>query len=112
MMSLAVIEDLAREAADRARGEGLGPVAFDAKTVGTPYPFQFIGTECDEVDRTNERVATLFCDSSGFGSPGEPALTGEQLQAELIALQEKHGPLTAAIEQVGQFQLYLAVWKA
>jgi hypothetical protein len=48
------------------------------------------------------RVATWFVDSSGFGAPGEPALTVEEFIDRLR-------PGSAyAIVGVGQFQVYVA----
>jgi hypothetical protein len=50
-------------------------------------------------------------DISGFGSPGEPALTLGQLRQRLTELVREHGAIRAALEEQGQFQGYLAVWK-
>ena len=49
-------------------------------------------------------------DSSGFGSEDEPALSMGQFKEALQALMEEHGPLLLAIEEQGQFQVYVAVW--
>ena len=63
-----------------------------------------------------ELIEELFVDSSGFGAPDEPALTYQQLLTRLRELVTEHGPLYSTITSVGQFQVYLGlfkkVWKA
>ena len=76
-----------------------------------PFPFPNLGDEADNVDEVYERVDSLFCDSSGFGGPGEPALTIDQLKRKLTELIDEHGEIFVGIESTGQFQLDLAVWK-
>jgi hypothetical protein len=56
-----------------------------------PFPFPEVGDAADDYDESFTRIDTLFVDSSGWGSPGEPALTTEQFKD-------------------GQFQLYVGVW--
>ncbi len=75
-----------------------------------PFPFPQIGARCSAYDTRHERVDTLFCDHSGWGSPHEPALTIPALKERLKELLAEHGTLFVGIEQQGQFQLYLAVW--
>lgn len=76
-----------------------------------PFPFPYIGDMADDVDGKYERVDSLFADSSGFGSPGEPALTISQLLKKLRVLLRDNGPLRLAIESCGEFQVYIGVWK-
>lgn len=64
-----------------------------------------------EVPDTFEEVGVLFCDSSGFGSPGERALTKSQALERVTELLEEHGPLYAGITGIGQFQVYVTLWK-
>lgn len=47
----------------------------DIDLLGQEKSIEFIGDKCAEVDKQLDRVATLFVDSSGFGHPGEMALT-------------------------------------
>lgn len=105
MMSLECINRLADEAGEQARQEGLEPhliISQEEIDKMPPFPFPNIGSyrpvNWTEIDQ-------LFCDSSGVGSPGEPALTIEQLIAKLEV-----GNAYAIIE-TGQFQLYIGVFK-
>jgi len=110
MYSLSVIKRLNEDAATRARRESKKPllVSDSSQLSGIPH----LGYACEEVDERYQRVATLFCHSSGFGSPSEPALTYSQFQAKVEELLESYGDLLVAIEEAGQFQVYVAVWQA
>lgn len=52
-----------------------------------------------------EFAEDLFVDNSGFGQPGDAALTGTQFIAKV-----KKG-FAYAITDVGQFQVYVSVFK-
>jgi len=80
---------------------------FEHRSKGFPY----VGDNCEKFDEKHERIETLFVDISGFGAPGEPALTLNQLQRRLTELVKEHGKIYAALEETGQFQGYLAIWK-
>jgi hypothetical protein len=56
-------------------------------------------------------IEELFVDSSGFGSPDELALTREQFEKKLLELLDQHGQLNATITGVGQFQVYVGLFK-
>ncbi len=56
-------------------------------------------------------IENLFIDSSGWGSPSEPALTGPQLENELRRIIAEHGPVTVKITSAGQFQVNMGVFK-
>jgi len=58
-----------------------------------------------------EEVETLFCDSSGFGRPSEPALTKEQAIEATERLIKEHGTLYSGLTGIGQFQVYVTLWK-
>jgi hypothetical protein len=58
-----------------------------------------------------ELVENLFVDNSGFGSDDEPALTRSSFESRLIELLNQHGPLYAFITDVGQFQVYIGLFK-
>lgn len=78
-----------------------------------PWPFpSWDGiSEQDNVHLENRQlVARLFCDSSGFGSDHEPALTLEQLRRKLNVLLESHGDLALAVTEVGMFQVWVGAW--
>lgn len=67
-------------------------------------PFTFPNYSGKDVPEDWEQVDTLFCDCSGVGKRGEPALTIE-LKAELEV-----GKAYAIID-VGQFQVRLGVFQ-
>jgi len=124
MISGSTIARMAREQEDLAQIVGKRPVGYTWEDVQTfpPFPFPNIGRHCPEgFERLTDddgNWITLFCDSSGMGSPSEPALTAEQLGAELGLLVLKHGrpgpqghrELFAAIVEVGQFQLVIGLY--
>lgn len=55
-------------------------------------------------------INRFFVDSSGFGMPGELALTKDQFLHELKKMLEIHGKLTAKLVGVGQFQVYVGLF--
>jgi hypothetical protein len=116
MFGLETIRAMNAEAAVEARRLRKKPRRVSARTIEALFAekrsIPFLGDACDDVDAKYTRIDTLFCDSSGFGRSDEPALTHEQLKARLKLLLEAHGPLLLAISEQGQFQVYLAVWKA
>lgn len=79
----------------------------ETKKLSIPH----LGTACEDIDEERERIDTLFCDISGFGSPGELALTINQMKDRLKEMIGEHGPIAIALEEQGQFQGYLAVWR-
>lgn len=58
-----------------------------------------------------EEVETLFCDASGFGSNREPALTKQQAIEATERLIEEHGTLYSGLTGIGQFQVYVTLYK-
>lgn len=99
------------EAGARARGKRLKPFPLhseDQLENMPPFPFPNFGDKSDDMDEAHERVDSLFCDSYGFGGP---ALSHDGVKRKLKELLEEHGDLMLAIEEQGQFQLYLGVWK-
>jgi len=58
-----------------------------------------------------EEVDTLFCDSSGFGSASERALTKQQAEQAVYELLEEHNELYAGITGIGQFQVYVTLYR-
>lgn len=64
-----------------------------------------------KIPKKYKEVETLFCDSSGFGSPNEPALTKHAAIAEVKSLLEKHKNLVVGLTGIGQFQVYVTIWK-
>ena len=98
MMSLETIRSLsARRARESARAR-VQPLVLEAGDSVRGIPF--IGSR---TPRGWKRVAEHFVDSSGFGSPNEPAMTGDAFQ-RLVADRPGHG---WAITEAGQFQVYV-----
>ena len=57
-------------------------------------------------------VDTLFCDSSGFGAPGERALTKNQALKQIEELLDtSNDTLYAGITGIGQFQVYVTLYR-
>jgi len=128
MMGIETIRAINAEMAEKARRERIEPSYMrrhedlfkpppatswqegmrHRKMRGIPH----IGDAAADYDKLHERLDTLFVDTSGFGREGELALTQRQMFARLDELAEKHGPLLVALEEQGQFQGYVAVWKA
>jgi len=118
MWGLDTLRQINLEAARKARATRTGPRLirsvqdiddiFEHRGAGFPH----IGNECEKFDKKHARIDTLFVDISGFGAPGEPALTINQLRRQLIEFVGEHGGIYAALEEQGQFQGHLAVWKA
>jgi hypothetical protein len=109
--------DTIKEAGEAAREKGAEPLLLAAdeyvglSTVSNAGGFPNLGDYANEVDDEHKRIATLFCDSSGFGLPSEPALTQEQLVRKVKELLDEHDELLFGIVEVGQFQLHLGVWE-
>lgn len=95
----------------------MGPIEYVSEGILTDVyepndVFRSRPIDKDEIDLDKfEHVETLFCDSSGFGQPGEPALTRAQTIARVSELIEEHGDLVSAITDMGQFQVYLSLYK-
>ena len=64
-------------------------------------------------DEDYKEVEELFCDSSGFGASYEPALTKEQATKRVQEIFKEHQgtQLYSAITGVGQFQVYVTIYK-
>lgn len=59
-----------------------------------------------------ELIENLFVDSSGFGAENELALTPSQFEKELTRIiNENGGMVYATITDVGQFQIYVGMFK-
>lgn len=63
------------------------------------------------IPRDFTKIETLFCDSSGFGSESEAALTERQMISRTKQLMDEHKNIYAALTGIGQFQVYLTFYK-
>lgn len=102
MMNLESIEQLSREAGERAAIEEREPlVAFtdkDEAVVKCPNLGDYVPNGWKLIDR-------LFVDKSGFGGESKPALTVQQF------IDKVKSGLGYAIVEEGQFQLYIGVFE-
>src|SRR5438045_2761413 len=112
MMSLDVIVALNEEIAAEAAQNDLVPFVPDGpESVDRwpPFPIPNIGYhKPDGWKRTDQE---WFVDKSGFGRPGEPALTVEQLKRELRSYIARHPGHGFAITEEGEFQLYISAFR-
>lgn len=112
MMSMGVIRAESRKAAQRAAARRLRPfVAYDANEINEmgSFPFPQFGDEYSPPGWTF--VEELFCDASGLGSENEPAMTVSALKRYMIEKLDADETYGYAVGQVGQFQLYVRVFK-
>jgi hypothetical protein len=58
-----------------------------------------------------ELIENVMVDNSGFGADDEYADTPKQFNRRLHVLLEQYGKLTAKITDVGQFQVYVGLFK-
>ena len=111
MMDPSTIRSMSDRAARKAaRAKKTPYVPYDTDEVNgwSSFPFPFIGSYLPE---KWEKVDSLFCDSSGFGQPGEPALTQDQLKSKVRAYLALDGTYGFAVTEAGQFQCYVGVFK-
>jgi hypothetical protein len=109
MQSLSQIQQASREAAQKAAAQKKVPFVVEMEDVQAlmhdnasgRVHFPFLG---DYVPRGWKRTDTepFFVDATGFGKPGEPALTCKQFASKLVP-----GRGYAVIE-AGEFQVYVA----
>ncbi len=101
MYSISVIQEESRRAARRSAQEGLLPVIVEQTDLANipPFPFPNIG---NRRPRGYKFITQHFVDHSGFGAPGEPALTPQEFKDQLVVGH------AYAISEVGQFQLYVS----
>lgn len=110
MLSTSAIKQMNRNRAKEAAERNKTPyVFFNAEEIEetSSFPFPNIG---DYRPDGWEMEDTLFCDKSGFGRPGEPALTPEQLKQKLLEYNQKPGTYGYAIVEEGEFQLHVGVF--
>ena len=100
MYSLETIRSLSREATKKAAKAKKEPYLVEKEDLDRmpPFPFPYLG---DYVTPGWELVETFFVDSSGFGKPGEPALTANQFKKKIQA------GFGYGLIEVGEFQLYV-----
>ena len=113
MMSTQQIVELSNRAARKAAREKKIPYTpanieeiKEYATAGHPFPFPNLGSH---IPRGWKLVETFMCDSSGFGSEDEPALTINGFRNKLLADHEKgYG---YAVVQAGEFQVIMGAFE-
>jgi hypothetical protein len=105
---LETIKAMNQKASFEAKRLRKRPLLVEEATLMKNIPH--LGTLCSGVNKKHKRIATLFIDLSGFGSPGEGAMTQDQFVGKIGQLIKEHGPVLIGLEEVGQFQGYVAVW--
>jgi len=110
MMALSTIRDLAAKKAREAARKKLIPFIVERDDLYFLEPLlrgiPFLG---DYVPKGYSKIQEdLFVDSSGWGSPGEPAMTFDAFCEEV----QKNGPgYGYAVTEAGQFQVYVGVYR-
>ena len=102
---------MAQEAAEKAASEGRIPfVYWPGDDLGPPFPFPSLG---DYVPDGWELTDNFMADSSGFGRPGEPALTPEELREhiEKVLSDNPKDTIGWAVIEIGQFQIVIGQFR-
>ncbi|KPJ96729.1 MAG: hypothetical protein AMS18_00275 [Gemmatimonas sp. SG8_17] len=111
MMDAATIRHMSSQAAMAAAFERRIPLQLEAYELEPPFPIPFIGNAVKEYGLPYEDVETFFVDSSGFGRPGEPALTiNEFIDRANYLIFDSDEPVYWAITEAGQFQVYITAY--
>jgi hypothetical protein len=110
MMGLAEIRHLSREAAQKASKAKKEPyVPFDeAEIEGKLFSIPNLG---DYRPKGWKKVEELFCDKSGWGAPGELALTIDQLCNKMLEYHRAGKTYGYGMIEEGQFQCYVGVFE-
>lgn len=114
MMSVEAIIDLENQAARKAKRQGAQPYVFAPGTgplVDGSFPAPNLGSYVPE---GWEEVERHFVDKTGWGSPGEPALTIAEfidVVNERVRDQDFPQDLGWAIVSEGQFQIFIGEFR-
>lgn len=108
MMSLETIRTLNAQAGRKARRNGVKPKQFTADElhllrVGDLTPFKRIPKTGDHCPKGWRVVQDHFVDSSGFGQPGELAMTPQAFARVVVSRPDS----AWGLGEEGQFQLYV-----
>lgn len=112
MMDAATIRHMSDQAAMRVAFERELPVYVPYGSMRPPFPIPFLGNAVDKYNLPYEIVIEFFVDSSGWGQPGEPAMTIDEFcRAAEDLIDETDEPLYWGITTAGQFQVYVAAYR-
>jgi hypothetical protein len=111
MYSLETIRSMSREACKKAAKSHKKPYHPELDEIDDwpPFPFPSIGDYLPKGWVEDEDTRWL-CDSSGFGSPNEPAYTTDQLKNKIKEYLEDHPEAGFAVVEEGQFQVVLSAF--
>ena len=107
MMSIQAIHDLSRKVARKAAREHKRPAMIEQEDLDTLETELRIPNLGDYRPKGYVLIETWFVDKSGFGSPGEPAMTAPEMFAKIRENGPGHG---YGMIQEGQFQCYVGVF--
>lgn len=109
-MALETIRDLSRKAAQQAaRNKTVPYVPFDeAEIEERQFVIPNLG---DYRPKGWKIIEELFCDKSGWGEPGEPALTVRQLCDKMLEYQRAGKVYGYGMIEEGLFQCHVGVFE-
>ena len=113
MWSPEVIRQLSDKAAKESAAKKKVPyVIWNEEEIDRypPFPFPALGSRVPKGWKLLDEPAPLFCDMTGFGGSGEPALTTEQTMERLHELFTENPKYGYAIIEYGQFQCHVGVF--
>ena len=97
-------------AASRAAKKKQEPLVLEAEDV---EDWRFVFPDLGDYIPLGWRLTenTILCDTSGFGTPAECALTVVELREHLCELQKQHPDYGYGIISAGQFQCILGIFE-
>jgi hypothetical protein len=115
MLSYTAIRELAQDAARAAQDAGTRPAStadpeFLHKLLTDTLEVPFLGEYVPE-GWVKSDLDDLFVDSSGWGSPGEPALTLDAFKEKLAGYAKTGDTYGFGVSQAGQFQVYVSIYR-
>ena len=115
MLSYTAIKQLAQDAARAAQDAGTRPVStadpeFLHKVLTDTINIPFLGDHVPD-GWVKSNLDDLFVDSSGWGSPGEPALTLQEFKEKLAGFVRSGDTYGFGVSQAGQFQVYVSIYR-
>jgi hypothetical protein len=115
MLSYQSIQSYAREAADRARAEGLTPLPVEQAvavfgSTGRFGGLPFLGDYVPE-GWVRTEIEPLFVDATGHGRDDEPALTLQAFVKELRKYAKARDHYAVGIVEAGECQVVIALYR-
>lgn len=113
MYDLATLRLMNAEAGKEAEEAGKTLLVFTntAEIDSKDFAFPLLGDYVPKGWELLDEPAPLFCDTSGWGQPDEPALTMDQLLQRLKELFTEDPDYGYGVIEAGQFQAHVGVFK-